>query len=430
MFTKLQRIAEKAYADTKTRFTSLAHLLTPEFLKETWKGVNKRGAAGIDGEDAQTFGEQLDERVEDIVRQLKERKYRAPVIRRVEIPKGNGKTRPLGITTMGDRLVQRAVARILSAIFEADFKDFSYGFRPKRSTHNALRAVQETITKRPINWVFEADIQAYFDHVNHEWLRKMLDQRIADPMILRLIGKWLKAGVMDNGVVVVRNEEGTPQGGPISPILANIYLHYVLDLWFARVIRPACRGEAHLVRYADDFVVCFQFKEDAKRFATVLGDRMAKFGLQLAEEKTRLIEFGRYARENQGKRGQKAETFDFLGFTHRCGVTRKGRFCLIRQPRPKAIKRFRSEVKEWVKTHRHLPPREQQAQLRQRLIGFYQHFGLPLTIQILDKVRWEVEVIWGKYLRRRGQKRQLIWEELTRKPWFELPRPKVYHPTV
>ena len=256
MSTILSKIALKAKENPKMRFTSLAHLLTPEFLKETWKQMNRRAASGIDGETMEDFGKELDRRVDELVERLKSGNYKAPVIRRVEIPKGNGKTRPLGITTVEDRLVQRAVARILSSIFEQDFLDLSYGYRHGRSPHDALKALRGQITTKKVRHVYEADIRGYFTNLNHQWLRRMLAERIADRTILRLINKWLKAGVMVNGVSV-RQESGAPQGGPISCILANVYLHYVLDLWFEKKFKKWCQGEAYLTRFVDDFVCCF-----------------------------------------------------------------------------------------------------------------------------------------------------------------------------
>ena len=253
MSTKLGQIAARARADRKLRFTSLAHLLTPEFLKETWGQLNRRGASGVDGETIQQFESELETRVQELYARLRAGTYRAPPVRRVEIPKGPGKTgtRPLGIPTVEDRLLQRAVARILEAVFEADFLDCSYGFRPGRSPHHALRALRAIIVTKKVRHLFEADIRGYFNHINHQWLRQMVAHRIADPVILRLIGKWLRAGAMQGGVVV-RTEEGTPQGGPLSPLLANIYLHFVLDLWFEKKFRPVCQGEAYLTRFADD----------------------------------------------------------------------------------------------------------------------------------------------------------------------------------
>lgn len=251
MNTKLARIAEKAKTDRTTRFTSLAHLLTPEFLLETWRQMNRKGASGVDGETTKEFGSDLETRVQQLHARLKARQYRPPPVRRVEIPKGNGKTRPLGIPTVEDRLLQRAVARILSAIYEQDFLELSYGFRPGRNPHQALRALRSHLVAGKVRHVYEADIRGYFNHISHEWLRKMVAHRIADPVITSLIGKWLRAGVMQDGVVV-HVHAGSPQGGPISPVLANIYLHYVLDLWFEKKFKTWCQGEAYLTRFADD----------------------------------------------------------------------------------------------------------------------------------------------------------------------------------
>ena len=269
MSTQLSQIAKKAKLDRKARFTSLAHLLTPEFLKGTWGKMNRRAAGGVDGQSAEQFGRELETQVETICAQLKEGTYHAPPVRRVEIPKGPGKvgTRPLGIPTAADRLLQRAVARILEAVFEADFLDCSYGFRPGRNPHHALQALRVQIVTKKVGQVFEADIRSYFTRINHQWLRKMVAHRIADPVILSLIGKWLNAGAMQDGIVI-HAEEGTPQGGPISPVLSNLYLHFVLDLWFEKKIKPKCRGEAYLLRFADDFVVSFQFRQDAVPFPT------------------------------------------------------------------------------------------------------------------------------------------------------------------
>ncbi|CAH0446793.1 hypothetical protein LMG10661_02857 [Ralstonia syzygii subsp. syzygii] len=297
MSTTLDQIEGKARLAPKLRFTSLSHLLTPEFLKETWRQLNRRGASGVDGETTKEFEQDLDSRVQDLCERLKRGAYRAPPVRRVEIPKGPGKagTRPLGIPTVEDRLLQRAVARILEAVFEADFLECSYGFRPGRSPHDALRALRGIIVTKKVGHLYEADIRGYFNHIQHEWLQKMVAHRIGDPVILRLIGKWLKAGFMAGGVVT-RTEEGSPQGVPISPILANIYLHYVLDLWFEKKATRVCKGEVYLTRFADDFVVNFQYRSDADRFAKDLADRFGKFGLELAEEKTQLMRFGRFVR--------------------------------------------------------------------------------------------------------------------------------------
>lgn len=422
MSTQLNQIAEKAKSNSKLRFTSLAHLLTPEFLMETWSQMNRRGASGVDGETTRQFEQHLEMRVRILCERLKRGTYRAPPVRRVEIPKGPGKagTRPLGIPTVEDRLVQRAVARILESVFEADFLECSYGFRPGRSPHDALRALRVAIVTKKVGHLFEADIRGYFNHIQHEWLQKMVAHRIGDPVILRLIGKWLNAGFMSGGVVT-RTEEGSPQGGPISPILANIYLHYVLDLWFEKKVKPACYGEVYLTRFADDFVVNFQYQGDAKEFERKLADRFGKFGLELAEEKTRLMRFGRFVRTDLAKTGDKPDTFDFLGFKHVCGVDRGGKFTLVRIPCVKSCRKFLAKTKEWLKGHMHWKRRDQQQQLRRMLQGFYQYFGLHHCKPKLDLIRAELQLQWIRTLRRRSQRHRLYWSYLNSRSWFELP---------
>jgi group II intron reverse transcriptase/maturase len=431
MSTQLDRIAAKAKADRKVQFTSLAHLLTPAFLTETWRQMNRRGASGIDGETTQQFERELEARVQDICARLKAGTYRAPPVRRVAIPKGPGKegTRPLGIPTVEDRLVQRAVARILEAVFEGDFLDCSYGFRPGRSPHQALRALRGIIVTKKVRHLFEADIRGCFDHINHQWLRQMVAHRIADPVILRLLGKWLRVGVMQGGVVT-RTEEGTPQGGPISPVLANVYLHFVLDLWFEKKFRPLCQGEAYLTRFADDFVASFQYKRDAEAFHRKLSMRFERFNLALAEEKTRLLLFGRFARERTAEYAAKPETFDFLGFKHVCGIDRRGKFALVRIPSPKSCRKFLARTQDWLKSHRHWRRRDQQRHLTMMLCGFYQYFALHHCKPKLDWVRCEVQRQWMRVLRRRSQRHRLFWSYLKSRAWFELPYAETLHPTV
>jgi len=431
--TQLVQIAKKARLDRKVRFTSLAHLLTPEFLKETWKTINRQGAGGIDGESIEQFKSELEQRVQEICVQLRAGAYRAPPVRRVEIPKGPGKTgtRPLGIPTVADRLLQKAVARILEAVFEADFCDVSYGYRPGRSPHHALRALREQIRMGCVNHVFEADIRGHFNHVCHSWLQRMVRERIADPVILSLIGKWLKAGAMQNGVVI-RSEEGTPQGGPISCILANIYLHFTLDLWFERKFRPRCLGEAHLVRFVDDFVVSFEDLADAEEFQRQLRERFARFNLELAEDKTRLLLFGRFAAATRMRSGRKPETFEFLGFKHVCGTDRRGRFTVIRIPSVRSCRKFLARVREWLLQHKHWSRREQQSHLRSMLQGFYQYFGLHHCQKKLHWIYREVTQQWRRTLCRQGQRHHLHWSYLETRDWFKLPLPsnRAVHPMV
>jgi group II intron reverse transcriptase/maturase len=326
-------------------------------------------------------------------------------------------------------LVQRAVARIVEAVFEADFLDCSYGFRPKRSAHHALRTLRATLVTKKVRHLYEADIRGYFNHINHQWLRRMVAHRIADGVILRLIAKWLRAGVMQDGVVI-RTEAGTPQGGPLSPILANVYLHYVLDLWFEKKVRRRMRGEAYLIRFADDFVASFQYKRDAESFDRYLRKRFARFNLALADEKTRLLLFGRFAAETKAAYDERPETFDFLGFTHVCGTDRRGTFAVIRLPSLKSRRKFLARTKEWLSRHRHWKRRDQQRQLTTMLRGFYQYFGLHHCKPKLDVLRREVQLQWIRVLRRRSQRHRLYWCYLVSRSWFELPYAETRHATV
>ena len=430
MTTRLDRIAAKAQSNPKLRFTALAHLLTPEFLLETWGQMNRRGASGVDGEMAEEFAVHLEERIGALYRKLRSGAYRPPPVRRVDIPKSGGGSRPLGIPTVEDRLLQRAVARILGAIYEADFLDCSYGFRPGRKQHQALKALRSQFIAGKVMHVHEADIRGYFNRINHQWLRRMLGLRIGDPVILRLITRWLRAGVMDGGLLK-RTPVGSPQGGPISPVLANAYLHYALDLWFDRVFKRGCEGEAYLTRWADDFVGCFQYASDARAFGKALERRLAKFELELAPEKTRTLVFGRFARERLAKTGQTPETFEFLGFRHVCGVDRKGRFAVIRLPCQRSCRSFLNRTKYWLKKHMHASVWEQQRGLSQKLRGFYQYFALPHCRKKLSWILREVRRQWRRVLRRRGQRRnRMHWSYLATRAWFQLPWPRSLHPQV
>ena len=428
--TKLDRITLKAKSDRKLRFTSLAHLVTPEFLKETWRQMNRRAASGVDGESAKEFERGLDQRVEALCARVRAGRYVAPPVRRVEIPKpGKAEKRPLGIPTTEDRLLQRAVARILDAVFEADFQEGSYGYRRGRGPHQALKALRERIVTKKVSFVYEADIRSYFTRINHSWLRQMVAHRIADPIILRLIGKWLNAGVMQNGVVL-RSEEGTPQGGPVSPVLSNVYLHYVLDLWFERRVKRHFQGESYLIRFVDDFVVCFQYKRDAELLHRQLEMRLGKFNLNLAAEKTRILQFGRFAAANRAQHGQRPETFGFLGFKHVCGRSRRGDFALVRIPGAKSCRRFLDRTHDWLKAHMHWRRRDQQAHLRIMLQGFYQYFALHHCKRKLDWLFAEVQRQWIRVLRHQSQCNRICWSYLLGRSWFELPYATMLHPTV
>lgn len=430
MKTKLERVANKASREPKQRFDNLAHILDEYFLYETWRMLNRSAASGVDRQTAADYAEKLDERVVDLLDRVKSGRYQAPPVRRiyVEKPGKPGALRPIGIPTTEDKLLQRAVTRILEAIYENDFMNFSYGFRPGRSQHMALKALRESILGRT-NYVFEADIKGYFDHINHDWVQRMLDLRVTDPIIRHLVTKWLKAGVMENGVVMP-NLTGTPQGGSISPLLSNIYLHYALDLWFEKIFKPRCKGQANLIRFADDFVVCFQNEDEARLFSKMLQERMAKFGLELAPDKTRLIAFGRFAQENAAKSGKKPDTFDFLGFTHVCETTRHGKFTVARMPCSKSQKKFMQRARKWLKDNMHDPPRHQQQKLTQMLKGYYQYFAIYGSMPRLKFIRWYVEWVWSRVLIRRSQRSRLDWDVLKTKKWFNLPSPKLLYSTA
>ncbi|THF72366.1 group II intron reverse transcriptase/maturase, partial [Cohnella fermenti] len=324
METKRARIAEMAKADSKVRFTSIGHLINEQALMESHEEMETGKATGIDGMTKEKYGEDLEANVGQLVARLKQKSYRPQPARRTYIPKDEKSMRPLGIPAYEDKLVQHALKQVLSAIYEQDFMDFSYGFRPGRSMHDALKKVTEVIQYGKINYVVDADIKGFFNHVDHEWLIKFLELRIADPNILRLVRRMLKAGIQEEGNFEP-TEEGTPQGSAVSPLLANVYLHYVLDLWFMVTVKKQCNGQAEIIRFADDFICCFQYREDAERFYAALRLRLEKFKLSLAEEKTKIIEFGRYAEERSRREGKgKPRTFDFLGFTHYCSKSQKG----------------------------------------------------------------------------------------------------------
>lgn len=423
MSLRLDALTLKASADPALRFTALAHHLTSGFLVDTWRQLNRRGAPGIDQQTMEAYDQHLGTHLAALQDRLQRHHYRAPAVRRVYIPKPGqpAKQRPLGIPTVEDRLVQAAVARILNAIYEADFLPVSFGFRPGRKAHDAIQTIRATVMTHPIHWVYEGDIRGFFDHLDHAWLMRMLTLRIADPWILRLVRKWLTAGVVESGIRTV-SDFGSPQGGPISPILANVYLHYVLDLWFTKVVQPRCQGEAHLIRFADDFVVLFSDARDARAFARALPHRLAKFGLTTAEEKTRILPFGRYVRD-PGR-------FDFLGFQHVCGRTRTGKFNVVRIPTTKSVEKSLARVKADLVAHRHDRPRDQQRRLRQQLQGFYQYFGLwhcyPKLMQVYRRCEW----YWMHTLNRRSQRGRKAAARWRAYPWFDLPRPRLLHPTV
>ena len=430
LHTKLERIAEAAKRDPSCRFFSLMRHITVEFLKETLKLMKRSGASGVDGISLQLYEQDLEVKLLNLVDRVRTNTYFPPAVKRVEIPKGEGKTRPLGIPTVEDRLLQTAVRRLMDAVYEQDFLEESHGFRAGHSCHGAIKVLREHIVARKVSYVYDVDIRGYFDNIHHKHLLRFVSQRIADKKLMLLIGRWLRAGVMVNGVVV-QTEKGTPQGGPISPILANIYLHFVLDLWFREKVKPKCQGEVYLVRYADDFVVCFQNKVDADKFKVALALRLEEYGLSISEEKSQLIAFGRFARGNALQKGEVPKKFNFLGFTHVCGVSHKtGKFAVVRLPSRKSCRKFLDGVKSWLVKCMHIDCRKQQQGLTSRLRGFYQYFGLYHCSKKLYWVRREVERIWYHMLKRRSQKPRVYLINLWKQDWFELPRPELTHNSI
>lgn len=425
----LARIRRAARRDKSTRFTSLMHHISEDLLAKAYGALKRNAASGVDGETWQEYGERLRERIADLHERVHSGRYRAKPSKRIWLPKPDGRKRPIGIASLEDKIVQQAVVWVLNQIYEEDFLGFSYGFRPGRSQHNALDAVYVGITRRKISWVLDADIKGFFDTISHEWLVKFLEHRIADRRLIRLIRKWLRAGVSEDGEWS-RSTVGTPQGAVISPLLANIYLHYALDLWVANW-RKTSRGEVIIVRYCDDFVIGCQYRNDAERLLVELRERLAKFGLELHQGKTRLIEFGRFAAANRAKRGAgKPETFEFLGFTHICAKTRKsGWFTIRRKTIAKRLRNKIKEIRQEIMRRRHIPVPEQGKWLRSVVNGHLNYYAVPGNRRATDTFRTEVMRSWFKALRRRSQKaRSLTWERFKRLVRTWLPTAKVRHP--
>lgn len=425
--TKLQRIADKAREDPQCRFTSLFHLMNKDLLWESFEQLRKDAAAGVDRVTKEEYGANLEQNLEELVSKLHTMSYIPQPVRKVLIPKpGSRKKRPLGIPALEDKLVQAGLTRILTAIYEADFIEDSYGFRPKRGCHDALRALSHAVEQNAVNHIVDADIKGFFDNVEHEWMMKFLEHRIADKRVLRYIVRFLKAGIMSDGVVE-DSDMGTPQGGVVSPVLANIYLHYSLDLWFERVFSKSCTGYARLIRYADDFVACFQQEADAIRFRQELEARLASFGLELSPEKTKVIKFGPIAGIKAKRNGGKPDTFDFLGFTHYCSRTRDGkRFRMKRRTSRKkytiAIRKFT----EWLKTNRTMPTRELMEKVAAKMKGHYAYYGVTDNSKGIGQYAYDVRKCLIKWLNRRGKRGCMNWEKfnlLLEK--FPLPTPRI-----
>jgi len=426
--TKLALISERARKEPRCQFISLAHLLNEGFLKECYYRLGRDRASGIDGVTWKEYGERLDENLKGLVARMKAKRYKPLPARRVYIPKGEHSRRPLGLPALEDKIVQKGIARILEAIYEADFLDCSYGFRPGRDCHQAISAVDKAIMRKPVNHVIEADIKGFFDNVSHTWMMEFLKVRIKDPSFLLLIRRFLKAGYIDAGMVVA-TKRGTPQGGNLSPMLSNIFLHYVLDLWFEKKLKPRLKGECRLVRYADDFICLVQYMDDARHIEQALRSRFARFDLELHPEKTRVISFGMYERENAQQQKRRPNTFDFLGFTHYCGKSRRGRFIVCRKTSRKKFRKKCKELNAWLKRVRnYLNVKEWWPVLCAKLTGHYRYYGVSGNFRSLRCYYLAAVRNVLKSLNRRSQRRSYTWagywEYLKRYP---LPKPRIMY---
>ena len=424
----LDRVRQVARYDRNAKFTALLHHVTTDRLRDCYFRLNPKAAAGVDGVTWKEYGRDLEAKLQDLFARVHRGAYRAKPSRRVFIPKTDGRLRPLGIAALEDKLVQAAVVEVMNAIYEVDFLGFSYGFRPKRSQHHALDALAYGITQRKVNWVLDADIRGFFDAIDKAWMLEFVKHRIGDKRVLWLIQKWLNAGVMEGGRRTV-GEVGTPQGATVSPLLANIYLHYAFDLWARQWRKRHARGDIVIVRYADDFVVGFQDANDARRFRLELAERLRKFGLELHPEKTRMIQFGRFAAEHRSRRGLgKPEHFTFLGLRHQCSRSRAGKFILARVTDSKRITVKLTAIKAELRRRMHLPIVQQGAWLRAVVNGYFNYHAVPTNIMALERFRTQVARLWLRTLRRRSQRHCLPWERMNKIVTRWLPKPSIRHP--
>jgi len=426
--SKLALISERARKDPKFQFTSLAHLLNEGFLKECYCQLGRDRASGMDGVSWKEYGERLDENISDLVVRLKAKRYKPQPSRRVYIPKDEHSKRPLGLPALEDKIVQKGVARILEAIYEQDFLDCSYGFRPNRSCHQALDVVDKTMMRRPIHYVIEADIKRFFDTVSHDWMIRCLQVRIKDPSLLLLIKRFLKAGFVDAGEFVL-TAQGTPQGGNLSPVLSNIFLHYVLDLWFEKRIKPKVRGVCQLVRYADDFICMAQYAEDAHYIEHVTRERFAKFDLELHPEKTRVIHLDREQRSKRNRKDHPSHTFDFLGFTHYWGKSRKGNPTLCRKTSAKKFRKACKEMNTWLQQIcGKAELKDWWATLKAKLAGHYQYYGISGNARMIERYNQVARRLILKWLNRRSQKASFNWQGFREYlEHYPLPEPRIAH---
>jgi group II intron reverse transcriptase/maturase len=422
--TKLERIAKLAKGKPGISLLTLAHHIDVNWLRDAYRRTRKDGARGVDGQSAKQYAERLEQNLEALLERAKSGSYRAPPVRRVHIPKGNGDTRPIGIPTFEDKVLQRAVAMVIGEVYEQDFYDCSYGFRPGRSAHQALEAIQNTAWRMKGGWLVEVDIKKFFDTVEHVHLREILRRRIGDGVLLRLIGKWLNAGVLE-GLVLSYPDNGTPQGGVISPLLANIYLHTVLDEWFVKDVVPALAREAAMIRYADDFVVLFESKDDAERFLAVLPKRFGKYGLTLHPDKTRMVPFQRPDRVNDDDDGP--GTFDLLGFTHFWGISRNGNWIVKQRTAKDRFSRALHRLREWCQWHRHDPLNTQHLTLTKKLNGHYAYYGITSNFDRIASFFHMAKRVWRMALARRSQQR-MPWSKMQKLlERFPLPGPRIVH---
>jgi len=420
---ELLEVVERAQREPEGRFHALAHRLDVPALERAYHRLRKDAAVGVDGVTKEAYGKALDANLADLHERLRSKRYRHQALRRVHIPKGKGQWRPIGVSALEDKIVQGAVREVLEAVYEQDFDECSYGFRPKRSAHDAVRALTRVVHQGKVSWILEADIESFFDSLDRTKLKEMLQIRVADGSLLRLIGKCLHVGVLD-GEEYSEPEQGTTQGSVLSPLLGNVYLHYVLDVWFEREVKPRLRGEATLIRYADDFVIGFERHDDAQRVQAVLGKRLERHGLTLHPDKTRLIAFERPRAWQRSGKGP--GTFDFLGFTFYWRRTRGGRWMMGCKTRHTRLRRAMQSVAEWCRRNRHLPVQVQQAALTRRLVGHFNYFGVNGNFRSLAHLVAQTRRAWFKWLRRRSQRKRLTWERfevlLAR---FPLPRPRI-----
>ena len=424
----LDRVRQAARQRKKEKLTALLHHLSIDLLREAFLALKRDAAPGVDDLTWQTYAADLDQNLTDLHARVHRGAYRALPSRRVYIPKADGRQRPLAVAALEDKIVQRATAAVLNCIYEEEFLGFSYGFRPKRGQHDALDALCVGITRKRVNFILDADVRSFFDEVSQSWLVRFVEHRIGDPRIIRLIQKWLKAGVLEDGVITT-SDKGTGQGSVISPLLANVYLHYVFDLWADRWRRREAKGDVIIVRYADDIVVGFEHETDARRFWDAMQQRVQEFALSLHPDKTRLIEFGRHAADRRARRGLgKPETFSFLGFIFICGRSRSGKFLLKRKSRPDRMQSKLREIKEELRRRMHQSIPEQGKWLHQVVRGYFAYHAVPTNLSALNAFRYYIDRLWLRALRRRSQKDRFAWQRIEKLADDWLPRPRILHP--